>query len=193
MLISKGIHLPDESQMEPKKFLLYNIAVMLLVPILAVFITAGAYVVGLVLGIIVLVALVILLFMFAGPIAAILVLVLVALLFGGGAAAINAIGNGMETVVSFIAMAIPAVLCLSFGIAMLRNAKGFTEKRTVVFAYITAAAYLVAIIFFIVSAVMMSSDGESGIGMNVAYQFGMMIPSIARLFYTIFGYKEISY
>lgn len=192
MLITKGFQLPNESEMPPKKFLLYNIFLILLIPIMSVFVTAGAYVVGLVLGIIIAVALVIVLFMYAGPIVAIIALVLFALLLGGGSAALNAVGDGIETVAAFIAMAVPAVICIGLCISMLKNARSFEEKRVQIFAIITAIAYVVAIIMFIVSAFNIAGDGESGIGYTSIYGMGMMIPSIPRLFYTIFGYKELN-
>ena len=187
------LKLPDEAELEPKKFLLFNILIMVLVPVLAVFITTGAYVVGLVLGIIVVVGLLILLFIYAGPIVALIALVIFIALCGGGAAAFNATLEGMERVVSFIAMAIPAVMCLILGIGMIKNARSFSERRVVVAAYITFAVYMIAIIVFIISAVMIASDDKSGeISYNTLYGFGMIAPSVARLFYTIFGYKELN-
>ena len=186
-----GLHLPEESRLQPKSFLIYNIVILVLIPFISVFMTAGTYIVGLVLGIILAIAIVIVLFIYAGPIIAVIVLLLFALLLGGGSAAVNAVGNSIETIAAFISMSIPAILCLILGVAMIKNAQGFEEKRTRTFAYITAIAYGVAIILFIVSAVQMVSDGENGIGDTSFYRFGMLIPSIARLFYTIFGYKEL--
>jgi len=76
---------------------------------------------------------------------------------------------------------------------MIKNARSFSERRVVVAAYITFAVYMIAIIVFIISAVMIASDDKSGeIGYNTLYGFGMIAPSVARLFYTIFGYKELN-
>ena len=186
-----GLKLPDESQMDPKKFLLFNIGVIILIPFLSVIATAGAYIFGLILGIILLIALVIALFMFAGPIIAIGVLIIVGIALGGSAAAFNSLGNGVEIVASFVAMAIPAVFCLILGIAMFSNAKKFEDRRVTVTAYLTAVAYLVALVLFIVSGVMMASDGQNGIGANTPFLYGMMVPSVTRLFYLIFGYGEL--
>ncbi|MCR4880268.1 MAG: hypothetical protein K5906_04870 [Bacilli bacterium] len=185
-----AFQLPDDTEFEPKKFLIYNIVILIMIPIISVFISSGAYVVGLILGILAAIALVILLFIYAGPVVAIIVLVLIAAIAGGFGAALNAAGNTIEVVASIIAMSIPAVLCVLFGIQMLKSAQAYSQKRVVVSAYITAAAYAVAVIMFIVSAIMIATDGESGIGANNPYVYGMMVPSIARLVYTILAYKE---
>ncbi|MCR4880162.1 MAG: hypothetical protein K5906_04330 [Bacilli bacterium] len=185
-----SFELPDDTQFEPKKFLIFNIAIIVIIPVISVFITAGAYIVGLVLGILAAIALVILLFVYGGPVVAIIALVLIGALAGGLGAAINAAGNTIEKVAAIIAMAIPTVICFLLGIQMLKSAGAYSEKRVVVSAYITAATYLAAIIMFIVSAVIVATSKESGIGSNNPYLIGMIIPSIARLVYTIFAYKE---
>lgn len=186
-----AFHLPDESAMSAKGFLIYNILIIVLLPFISVLVTAGAYIVALVLGIIAAIAIVILLFIYTGPIVAIIVLIIIGLLLGGGSAAFNAVGNSIEIIASFIAMAIPAIMCLCFGISMVKNAKNFQDTTTRVSAYITAVAYGVGVVMFLITAVRMAADGENGIGYTTLYGVGMFLPSLPRIFYTIFGFIEL--
>ena len=184
------MHIPQDASFDAKKFLTYNIIVALLVPLISVFTSAGTYIIGLILGVLAIIGLVVFLFFTAGPLIAVIVLGIIALIFGGGFAALDAIFGGMEATVAFLSMAIPSVICLFLGIAMLSNAKMFKNKQTVVLAYVTAAAYLVSIILYLYSGFQMAFDGVEGVGSNDTYLYGMGAAMGSRILYTAFGYKE---
>lgn len=184
------LHIPHDASFDAKKFLIYNIIVALLVPLISVFTSAGTYIIGLILGVLAIIGLVVFLFFTAGPLIAVIVLGIVFLIFGGTLAGLNVIFEGMEATVAFLTNAIPSVICLFLGIAMLGNAKIFKNKQTVVLAYVTAAAYLVSIILYIYSGFQMAFDGVQGAGSNDTYLYGMVAAMGCRILYTAFGYKE---
>ena len=173
------------------KFITTNLVIIILLPVLAILSMAGMYIGGLVIGIIALIALVIVAFLFIGP-GALIILLVIALIFGGVGAAINAIGYALERVMAFLTYLIPTLMYLGAGVLLCKDAKEFDSKATKISAIITAILYFVAGVTIFVSAIQSITtevaDGISGVGFNNTIIF---FPSVTRIFYTFFGAKEL--
>ena len=175
--------LPDVSEMSKKQFLALNLTAILAFPFMVVLAAAGLYIIGIIVGIILLIALMIYMFFVLGPFA-IIVDIIVILIFGVSAL------NFVEQASAFLAFAIPGLVVIMLGIRCIKSGFIFDTTLMKVLGIITGLCYFVSAgLLFVEAWKAAGSSHVNGIGLEDGA--AILLPSIARIFYTIAGGREL--
>lgn len=191
------------SDSSPNYFLIMNIVLIIVYPLLVVLAAAGAYIVALILGAVLTIGLTIGGFFVIGPYALAIPFILmiifsfVANCAAGDCSSCNCscelAAEGVERIAAFLAYAIPAIIAIVMGITVVMSALTFGKVVVKVFGVITAICYLVAAVLLIISAVTTVSPNrvDSGVGFDGNTTAAIFLPTLPRIIYAVFGYIEI--